>query len=266
MIIQLPTIIESSSVNSEGRPYYPTLLAGGINIEVSTLSVMMIWLLYKHKAIMLLIVMALFYLTQTRAVFVSIASLFIVDKIYLNKDINKLTSKLIIGTIKYTMGLAICIWILYELNLYLSWNLEIYFQRLTSSMGDDPGSQGRLFLYITAFNSSDCFLVGCGVGVASEIIKNSNVFEFFEDNFHNVYLQQLIEVGVLGLVAYMMIFYMAIKRSLLELSDPGLAATITSIFIMGLLQFNGYEILTAFILGLGCSSNAKNVNNHYLCK
>lgn len=261
MTLQVPLIMLTAAENTEGRPLYPTLLAGGVNIEVSTLVLLMGWAYSKSRLVQWVLPTALYLITQTRTIFV----VFLAAFISLPKSRSrKRTNRSLVGQMRNLLlglGGVVILLMLVESGIV---DFESHVARLTNSLGNEPGSQGRQLLYVVALNESDCYLPGCGVGAAAQIIANTPIAYFFEDNFHNVYLQQLIEVGVLGLLSYVVIFGVAFFRARNQIRDEGLAFAIFGTFLMGFLQFNGYELLTALLLGLGFSNESTKTVNHHL--
>jgi O-antigen ligase len=257
-LLHLPLIISSAADNVEGRPLYPTLLAGGINIEVSTLMILMGWVWARYFMVLGGVSAAVFLLTQTRSVF-AIFPAAVMAKLKASGKKRKPRIPVARRLLPYVVVLGMAGGLLVSGIV----DIENITARLTNSFGDEPGSQGRLLLYLVAFNASDCYFSGCGLGSASEMISGSSIADFFEDNFHNVYIQQLVEVGVLGLLVYLALFWLALHGARSRLKDVGLGLAISTTFLMGFLQFNGYEFLTALLLGLGFSGGStKTIDRH----
>ena len=255
-LFHLPLIISSAADNAEGRPLYPTLLAGGINIEVSTLMILLGWAWSRSFMAVGGVSFAVFLLTQTRSVF-AVFPAALMAKLTVPKK--RPRRPLALRLLPYAIVTALAGGLLASGIV----DLDNIAARLTNSFGEEPGSQGRILLYLVAFNASDCYLTGCGLGSASEMIAASSIANFFEDNFHNVYIQQLVEVGVLGLLVYIGLFWMALRGARGRLKDVGLGLAISTTFLMGFLQFNGYEFLTALLLGLGVSGGStKTIDRH----
>lgn len=252
MVLQLPLILSTAADNTEGRPLYPTLLAGGINIEVSTLTILLGWVLSRQMAVVGVSAAIIFLLTQTRSVFAVLPAAWMARLRVVRRPGDPVPKRgrrpwwlylLVLG------GLAV----LGTSNIV---DVEMITTRFTNSLGDEPGSQGRMLLYLVAFGASDCYAFGCGLGAAAEMISSSNVADFFEDNFHNVFLQQLVEVGVAGVLVYAALFWGALSGARHRLRDLGLGVAISTTLLMSVLQFNGFEFLTAFLLGLGFSGES----------
>lgn len=260
-LFHLPLIISSAADNAEGRPLYPTLLAGGINIEVSTLMILLGWAWARYFMAVGGVSFAVFLLTQTRSVF-AVFPAALMARLTVPKHLRSTKRSrrpLALRLLPYAIVTALAGGLLASGIV----DLDNIAARLTNSFGDEPGSQGRILLYLVAFNASDCYLTGCGLGSASEMIAASSLADFFEDNFHNVYIQQLVEVGALGLLVYLGLFWMALRGARGRLKDVGLGLAISTTFLMGFLQFNGYEFLTALLLGLGFSGGStKTIDRH----
>jgi O-antigen ligase len=71
-----------------------------------------------------------------------------------------------------------------------------------------------------------------------------------EDNLHNQYLQHLVEAGVQGLAAYLLLVGLAVRRLVASrLRDPMLVY-VGIYFLLAMLQFRGAEALLWFVYGL----------------
>jgi O-antigen ligase len=71
-----------------------------------------------------------------------------------------------------------------------------------------------------------------------------------EDNLHNQYVQQLVESGVQGLAAFLLLAGLAWRRMFVSrLRDPMLVY-VGVYFLLALLQFRGTEAILWFVYGL----------------
>lgn len=252
ILLHIPEIISSGAQNAEERAIYPTLMAAGVNIELSTLVLLLIYAMPKSIGLISIATLLLYYVFKTRTIVI----IWLIYMAFVYRDILKA------ALIRHGRLLVFAAVVISIGGLITLIEMEIISVERLVQIGRDPGSIGRLMLYEVAFTSSECFSTGCGIGSAQEIIQNTRVADFFEDNFHNVYLQILVEMGVLGLFSYVLLMINAIK-SAKKKHDIGLYVCLLSIAMVNFIQFTGFEILTAYFIGraLRDSPSAINFNN-----
>jgi O-antigen ligase len=125
-----------------------------------------------------------------------------------------------------------------------------YIAQRFQSIGDDPGSTGRLTLWTGGVEVFTSHPFGVGLGNAVPQIERTIGASVTEDNLHNQYLQHLVETGVQGLAAYLLLVGLAVRRLLASrLRDPMLVY-VGIYFLLAMLQFRGAEALLWFVYGL----------------
>jgi O-antigen ligase len=125
-----------------------------------------------------------------------------------------------------------------------------YIARRFESVGEDPGSTGRLTLWTGGAQVFTSHPLGVGLGNAVPQIERTIGAAVTEDNLHNQYLQHAVETGVQGLVAYLLLVGFAVRRLVLSrLRDPMLLY-VGIYFLLAMLQFRGAEALLWFVYGL----------------
>jgi putative inorganic carbon (hco3(-)) transporter len=125
-----------------------------------------------------------------------------------------------------------------------------YIAQRFASIGEDPGSVGRLTLWqggVEVF-AEHPFGVGQGNGVPA--IERTLGVDLPEDNLHNQYLQHLVETGVPGLVAYLLLAGTTWWRLGARRLQRPMLLYVGIYFIVALTQFRGAEVLLWFIYGL----------------
>lgn len=241
---QLPTIISTAAANIEGRALYPTLMAGGINIQASTFAILYVWGAGGNLIATAGAVLVAFMLTQTRAIFLVFPAIF-ADR-FGRKGKSRNLVRNLIALIAFGVMLAAMLY----LNII---DVSKLVNRIYAIFSGDAGTEGRFLLYQVALSHTECYLAGCGFGSASELISQSNYFSLFEDNFHNIYVQTIVEMGIFGFFLYVHLLASSYLQARSRLKDRGLAIAILATSIMGFVEFNGLEYLTAFLIGLGFS-------------
>jgi O-antigen ligase len=125
-----------------------------------------------------------------------------------------------------------------------------YVAQRFQSIGEDPGSMGRLTLWTGGVRVFTAHPFGVGLGNAVPQIERTIGASVPEDNLHNQYLQHLVESGVQGLAAYLLLVGLAVYRLVAtRLRDPMLLY-VGIYFVMAMLQFRGAEALLWFVYGL----------------
>jgi putative inorganic carbon (HCO3(-)) transporter len=125
-----------------------------------------------------------------------------------------------------------------------------YIAQRFQSIGEDPGSMGRLTLWTGGVEVFTSHPFGVGLGNAVPQIERAIAASVTEDNLHNQYLQHLVETGVQGLAAYLLLVGLAVRRLVVSrLRDPMLLY-VGIYFVMAMLQFRGAEALLWFVYGV----------------
>jgi O-antigen ligase len=107
---------------------------------------------------------------------------------------------------------------------------------------------GRLFLWGEALDLVNRNPYGYGIGIGIDEAQSNTWFDIPEPNFHNIYLQILVDIGVLGLFGLISIVLFIIKKFIRHKSKLALALILY--LIIGFFQFTGYDIFIWFIFGL----------------
>jgi O-antigen ligase len=125
-----------------------------------------------------------------------------------------------------------------------------YIAQRFQSVGEDPGSTQRFTLWTGGVEVFTSHPFGVGLGNAVPQIERAIGASVTEDNLHNQYLQHLVETGVQGLVAYLLLVGLAVRRIVASrLRDPMLLY-VGIYFLLAMLQFRGAEALLWFVYGL----------------
>ncbi|WP_211093325.1 O-antigen ligase family protein [Flammeovirga agarivorans] len=125
-----------------------------------------------------------------------------------------------------------------------------------SDIGHDPGSLGRFKLWGNAFNvfqSSNGLGLGAGnaiFGVESYINENLP-----EDNLHNIYLQFIVDFGLVGILLFLIFIFFIIFKAFKnnKINDPLFIFSCTYL-IGGMIQFRGPDTLFWFIVSIFIST------------
>ena len=123
-----------------------------------------------------------------------------------------------------------------------------------SSIGDEPGSVGRLRLWAGGVQVFQRYPFGVGQGNAVLEVEHELGTNLPEDNLHNLFLQHLVESGIQGLLVYLIFCGMTIARlTRSRFRDPLLLYACVYMAV-GAIQFRGAEAIFWFVYSLGMGS------------
>jgi len=224
----------------------PTFFAGGINIEASWIALFGVFLISEKKGIIywgLSLILAVVYLSRV-AIIINI--LVLLWWIIINKKYKQIF-----------MGLIIFIAISIVLSRFGF--IDMMMNRFYS-IGNEPGSEGRIAMweYVPEVVSEN--LIGYGCGNAIKIIEEKAGMEYTEQAIHNIYLQVLVDQGFFGLILYVgMITFLVVKEIKNKFQNP-FAMFLIIFFIQGALQMSGAEQALAFVVGIYLQNQKYNLN------
>lgn len=129
--------------------------------------------------------------------------------------------------------------------------LENLTERMTS-IGDEPGSKGRLNMWqhiptVLAQNP-----LGYGLGNGIEAVRNCDPENIPDGNLHNIYFQALLDFGIPGAVCLLAAVFIFIKKELPTLAAWPVAAFILCYLCLGMIQYRMLEVpawiaITAYV-------------------
>tara|TARA_R110001583_G_scaffold179320_3_gene336081 strand:- start:25301 stop:26443 length:1143 start_codon:yes stop_codon:yes gene_type:complete len=111
--------------------------------------------------------------------------------------------------------------------------------------------QGRLFLWSSGWDIFKNNLFGVGVGNGIKNLESAYHFSVAENNFHNIYIQYLVEGSFLSVFVFLIyakrVVFTVFTRDVFRKSTYGAA---TAMLISGLFQWTGYGIFEWLVFGL----------------
>lgn len=129
--------------------------------------------------------------------------------------------------------------------------LENLAERMTS-IGDEPGSKGRLNMwqYIPTVVAQNP--LGYGLGNGIEAVRSCDPGSIPEENLHNIYFQALLDYGVLGATVLLVAVFLFIKKELPTLAVWPISAFIICYLCLGFIQYRMLEVpawiaITAYV-------------------
>jgi putative inorganic carbon (HCO3(-)) transporter len=235
-----------------GHPTLPTFYGGGPNLEATWVTMGGVFLIGTRAFIP--------YMMGSAAISVAYASrvgLIIVAIVVMASVVGTmLRGRSAGGSRRWLLPVALCAITVAGVAAARGVTGADYIIRRFESIGEDPGSTGRLTLWNGGVRVFADHPFGVGIGNAIPLAERALAAGITEDNLHNQYLQHLVETGVQGLAVYLLLVGVTWRRMFASrLHDPMLLY-VGIYFLLAALQFRGGEALAWFIFGLqsGCSS------------
>jgi len=125
-----------------------------------------------------------------------------------------------------------------------------YVAQRFATIGDEPGSLGRLTLWRGGLRVFAEYPFGVGVGNAVPMLRRVLGVDVPEDNLHNIYLQHAVETGLPGLLALLVFAAMVGRRLLASRFRDPLLIFVGGYFVAGVIQFTGVDAIVWLIYGL----------------
>lgn len=135
-----------------------------------------------------------------------------------------------------------------------------YVAQRFSSIGDDPGSLGRMTLWRGGLRVFAENPMGVGAGNAVPMLRRVLGVAVPEDNLHNIYLQQAVETGLPGLAALLVFAVVAALRVVRSRFRDQLLLFVAAYLVAGVIQFTGMDAILWLVYGLqsGAARGASN--------
>lgn len=135
------------------------------------------------------------------------------------------------------------------LALRFSEALDYVGQRF-QNIGDEPGSLGRLTLWVGGVRVFAEHPLGVGQGNSVPELKRIMGVDVPEDNLHNLYLQHLVETGIPGLFALLVFVVMVWRRLAASRFQDRILLYVVCYLVFATIQFSGADFLVWFTYGL----------------
>ncbi|MFD2247688.1 O-antigen ligase family protein [Pontibacter ruber] len=231
----------------DGHPNIYTIYGGGVNLEATWIGLNTALFINKKKLFYILLAttlsISIIYASRVGVVIALLVAGF--------KFISAATSKKerqAIVAMAFSAALAFIILVDLE-----SLSEKVYALRRFAEFGgsSDKGMAGRFAMwryYGTALWDSK--FLGYGAGNGMYAIESISGNDYPEDNLHNLYMQLLLEFGIIGLLLYLISVYNISKKAFKSrLSNP-LAIILLVYFIASLIQFRGTDAMIWLFMGL----------------
>jgi O-antigen ligase len=238
VLLQLKEIIQALT-NGFYHPSITTVFIGGVNIESSWLGLFSVFFLGKKRGILFYInCVLLSVIYVSRAGIVSNALAFLWFFITTQQH-----------STKKKMSVAIAIVLLSVVLYYMFDVVETLFGRLTvSGIVEAQGSRGRTRIWEHVIPMIMNNPLGYGAGNAIKAISAYAGITIYESNMHNIFMQYLVDEGIVGFFSLFILVIGFIKNEIKSRLRSPFAAALTIYLVLSLFQFRGCEALLFFIL------------------
>ena len=125
-----------------------------------------------------------------------------------------------------------------------------------ATIGEEPGSLGRATLWRGGLRVFAENPLGVGSGNAVPALRRTLGVDVPEDNLHNVYLQQMVECGIPGLVALIAFGWATARRLVRDGFRDPLLLFVGGYLIAGAIQFTGVDAMLWLVYGLQSGATA----------
>ncbi|WP_038178793.1 O-antigen ligase family protein [Vibrio rhizosphaerae] len=211
-------------------------IGGGHNIEVTYLSLLTIFFIYERRvfyfSVGIIFILSLIYLSRIGIIEVAFL-IYTRISLFFSRKKNILISFLM---------MCFVILIISIFN-----NVTIIHRMLHAFDELEVTTNGRGMLWLAAFELLKTNLTGYGIGNAVIFARELIGINFIENNFHNIYLQYFLDMGLVPLLLYLYILLNRFFRDYIV----EFRGFLIIFFIVSLFQFTGYDIIFWFFLGIG---------------
>ena len=228
-----------------GHPSITTIFGGGVNPEASWIGMFNVFFLKdKRKWSYFFISLLISVIYASRAgMIINIVALVMINKDSVFKD-----KKTIVFAV---IGIIGIIW------AYNNGLLDIITDRF-STLGSDKGSEGRLINYQGFIKTFEAFPLGYGIGNCMDAMRMVAGSVSGDNNMHNVYLQNFIDIGIIGGIWYIILVLFFVKTNIFRLFTDPFVMYIFIYIVVSLFEFRGGDTLVFIILGFYTLYRRKN--------
>lgn len=235
-ILQYKEFISFFNNPWNGHPAISTVFGGGPNVEASWIGMFSVFFISdKRKWIYSTgsLIISISYASRA-GILINIMAIGLMNKEAIIKD-----KKTILA---FLVGIVAVMW------AFSKGYLGIITDRF-STMGEDKGSEGRLINLRGFMKTFEAFPFGYGIGNCMDSIRNVTESISRDNNMHNVYLQNFIELGFIGGTWYILLALVFCIRSRKQMFANTFAMFIYIYLFVSLFEFRGGDTLFFIILG-----------------
>lgn len=224
-----------------GHPHIETVMGGGVNLEATWIAIFG-FVFYKSRMKFPYLILSVL-LSSTYASRVGLMANIMCILWFFIPYIKKrnLLNYLIIG-----MLFLVIVLVLNYIGIF-----DVIINRFTNIGSDsDGGSVGRLGMWEYVSETIYRYPLGCGLGNCINALSKVAGRTFVNSSLHNVFLQNFIDLGLIGGCFYIIIIIGFIFKEFKSLFKNPFVAMLFSYIICSMLEFAGCETILFCILGI----------------
>lgn len=236
---------------------YPFLTTGGHNIEVTYLIFLSILCGNRrivNTLILLSAILSLMYMSR-----VGIILLLLIFSFKMYRHLSRVKFILAMSSLLILTPLALSIISPKTVERFTNLSQEVEY-------GDQGVGRIGLFKGAQALLNQNAF--GYGVGNSIDMMSKTTGVTYKENNVHNIYLQVLLDAGIISFVFFVYFSFKIIRRSASKITSNKFLILSASYLIIGVIQFTGLDALGWLCIGLAypslMTSQLKRKSNHLL--
>jgi len=249
-----------------GHPDVPSLSAGGLNIEATWLGLSSIFLIGTALFVPYVLMAAatsMVYATRAGIVVAVVAVIAALAHAWGTRRAARIAAATLGTTPRpgtrwvraqraFALGIAATALVgaLAAVSYVQQYGDAAYVARRFSTIGEEPGSMGRLTLWRGGLTVFADYPFGVGVGNAIPVLRRVFGVDVPEDNLHNIYLQHAVETGIPGLIVLLLFAATVARRALATRCTDHLLLFVAAYFVVGVIQFTGVDGMLWLVYGL----------------
>lgn len=247
-VVFLPAFI-TFFANPQGHPILPTFCVGGPNLEATWVALAAVFFLGSAWFLpysVLALAVGLLYASRVGVIIVALALLVAMAR---SIAMSRITGRAGGAAVRALAVVAVIVGLGTAAAVHYGDGLSYVVKRF-QSIGDEPGSLGRLTLWRGGAAVFARHPLGVGQGNAIAALEHELGTDVPENNLHNLYLQHLVETGLPGFAVYVAFGIMAWRRYLAGRCQDPLLAYVLCYMAISAIQFSGGDPLLWFVWGL----------------
>lgn len=236
--------LAKGGVNGHIGTIIGTYFEGGSNLEASWVALFGFFFLGDRKSIWYLICsIVISIIFSSRAALIIDALLLLAILFWQKEQKTTIHAKRII---------IVCLLLVLSSVVLSRFGLLDYILGRFDSVGqkEDMGSEGRLNMWRYVFEALLRNPLGYGLGNAIDGIKLVGGHSYRENNVHNIYMQMLLDTGIIGFSMFMITIISFIKKNFAKVFRNQFVAFILAYLIAGFVQFRGGDAILFHVIGL----------------
>ena len=230
-----------------GHPVYTFIFGGGANLEATWIGLFGVFFKDDKKGfIYTALCSVISAMLASRVGIIVDAMCFVVLTFSTTKEKPRYVKKIRLISMM-VLGITMIIF-------FLGTGIIDYLLKRLEAVGTDVGSKARIFMWENAFKAFLNNPFGYGIGnsiVAINLVSDTIITE---SNIHNLYLQMLLDTGIIGGVCYIGIILSFIMKEIKNFFNDSVVSFIVLYFLLGFIQFRGGETIMFFIVGIYLAS------------